>query len=403
MADVTQTAEWKVDEGNVVRPLTLRQVLNATRKHEHDLFKLDGRKFYKVIIVATIREEIVVEDNRWVTYRLDDGTTDRPVTAKFSKGYSEDEYQRLLPSRPGMTPRLADVRIMGRLGEQYGRNFIWADTLRASPDPHEMYHHLLNVMTTQLFYERGPPNKPPPRKPQEEDKDKDGDNEEPHEDDEEAARELHPPDAVPRVPKPPQSPRQSRFDSPLPKLYPRTPRKPGDVPRSAAASSSTSSPLRRSNNTETDTPPRRVDHTADTLNDPEPVPVPDTPAAPPLRRSPRNKKTADATDPPSKLKVQRERRRLSTRDPLSHLSSLQRAILLMVMEEPTSSSKGVYVGDIARSVKGNSDGPVTSQAISDALDFLVDEGHLVATDEDNHFYKAQDKSRKKKEYPLPTE
>ncbi|PCH37976.1 replication protein A subunit RPA32 [Wolfiporia cocos MD-104 SS10] len=62
----------------------------------------------------------------------------------------------------------------------------------------------------------------------------------------------------------------------------------------------------------------------------------------------------------------------------AHLPELQRRIVEFIMSQPAK-EEGVHVGAIARAVGGQ------AHAISEALDRLMDEGHVFTTIDDSHF------------------
>ncbi|KAL0581574.1 Replication factor A protein 2 [Marasmius crinis-equi] len=63
----------------------------------------------------------------------------------------------------------------------------------------------------------------------------------------------------------------------------------------------------------------------------------------------------------------------------AHLPALQQRILRAIIAEPEHDVAGAYVGNIATKVGGEAD------AISNALDALMDGGHIYTTSDDSHF------------------
>jgi len=67
-------------------------------------------------------------------------------------------------------------------------------------------------------------------------------------------------------------------------------------------------------------------------------------------------------------------------DEFSNLPPLQRAIVRFILEQPPT-AEGVHVAAIARSISKDGD----ARKISDALDKLMEEGHVYSTIDDSHF------------------
>jgi len=77
----------------------------------------------------------------------------------------------------------------------------------------------------------------------------------------------------------------------------------------------------------------------------------------------------------------RNMRRISGRDPLSHLSNLQRGIILGI-SNASPSPHGISVGTIAGYVI--SQGPTSTQ-IAEALEYLINEEYIHATIDEHHY------------------
>lgn len=69
---------------------------------------------------------------------------------------------------------------------------------------------------------------------------------------------------------------------------------------------------------------------------------------------------------------------IASNDQFAHLPKVQREILHFIMSQPAHDD-GIHVGAIARAVGGQ------ATAISDALDKLMDDGHVYTTIDESHF------------------
>jgi len=69
-------------------------------------------------------------------------------------------------------------------------------------------------------------------------------------------------------------------------------------------------------------------------------------------------------------------------DQFSHLPNLQRAIMRFIIDQPPR-DEGVHVALIAKAIGGGD--PDDARKISEALDKLMDDGHVYTTIDDSHF------------------
>ncbi|KAI0810954.1 hypothetical protein BC629DRAFT_1589697 [Irpex lacteus] len=511
----SSASKWKISQKDVLRPVTLRQLLKAQRDPATKLFVLNGRSFQSVRIVATIREENI--NRSYATYKLDDGTINpnQPLFASLS-GIDSDEYAPLLPrSERGVLPSLRYVSIVGRVDESKfggGKNFLRIDYMRPVADPHEPYYHALEVVKTELMYERGPPPGSIVRREPEANDNKDvkgkgrqvdsnsSDSSDSDDDDmyEPSVLKDHPTNtpAPARTISAPRAPRHSPHDLPSIPSAPHTPTKPSrststraqaptsptgamgslnlNSPAGAAEASATqagSKQTRFTTGSSTTVKGRWKDKGVAT----EPTP---TPPAPESRReiwrdasatspsvsgtgslalnSPGSKKTRSASStatstgkskgkgaatessstpesptpdsrragtraataagssssrastsstpasPATERTTNNRRPQLSTRDPLSHLTLLQRSILLKIKED--GGSGGVHIRVIAQHVKRtHSQDNISYSDTINALEFLEQADLIEAVDDEFEYYRAKDVKGKRSAYEIPRE
>lgn len=110
-------------------------------------------------VVATVLEEKIYHEKGYATYRLDDGTYGRPVSAKIfssSRGAIESVAEAGLDDFR-MQASLRYISLIGYIDQYRGVNAINAEAIRIVSDSHEPFHHILNVIQTELCYQRGPP------------------------------------------------------------------------------------------------------------------------------------------------------------------------------------------------------------------------------------------------------
>jgi len=85
---------------------------------------------------------------------------------------------------------------------------------------------------------------------------------------------------------------------------------------------------------------------------------------------------------PSAYSAQKNAPSAAVKDQFSHLPALQRSIIKFIMDQPPR-DEGVHVALIAKAIAATSG--EDAHNISDALDKLMDEGHVFTTIDDSHF------------------
>ncbi|KAI9796673.1 MAG: hypothetical protein M1825_006522 [Sarcosagium campestre] len=144
-----------------LRPVTIRQLLNAQSAHEDaENFQVDGAGITQVTFVGQIQSINTQATN--VTYKLDDGTAvidvkvfvDRDnASTGFGGGNPSDD-----PSSPDALTKGAYARVWGRLKSMGGKLHVAGHpVVRRLRDLNELQYHLLDATATHLYYTRGPP------------------------------------------------------------------------------------------------------------------------------------------------------------------------------------------------------------------------------------------------------
>ncbi|KAI0082630.1 hypothetical protein K474DRAFT_1702627 [Panus rudis PR-1116 ss-1] len=159
-----------VDWNTALRPATIRQLLQAEMPHAEADFTMNGHKVRLIRVIAQVISCRVTELGpiRRVAVILEDGTSKGRITAHFKISSIhtdmsiplqelEDRYTgryvcvdgtlfKMDPSRNSANA----IRIV-----EYGLHLV--------TDPHEIYYHLLHAMAVTLLHERGPwPTSSPP-------------------------------------------------------------------------------------------------------------------------------------------------------------------------------------------------------------------------------------------------
>ncbi|TCD59848.1 replication factor A protein 2 [Steccherinum ochraceum] len=326
------------DWQTALRPVTIRQIHDAELPYTKADFKMNGKEVKNLTIVAQIISEDVNSDGeiRRITYTLEDGTSKGRLRAFYNGS----------PGFPAPKFPLQYGRFSGTLFRKGATNFLKVNHLRPVKDVHEIYSHVLEVVAVTLLYERGPPVKGTQR------------------------------------PAPPE-PSQSEAPPPTAKVAP-TPANDAIGDDTADASSSAESFVLVAS-------ARQVDENVD-AHEPDNAEVPaaaEEAEAEPAEEPPDSDtdndsfKTAESDDEgegsiaESLSPLNNLAGLPNERDPYSHLSTLQRDILLYLYntENKEEWTNGTHVGIIFRDLQTKG-GPINISTLSDALDKLVEEKHI---------------------------
>ncbi|KAL4779529.1 hypothetical protein BJX76DRAFT_351715 [Aspergillus varians] len=147
-------------EGNntTLRPVTIKQMLEATQPFPEASFTIDGQDVANVYFVGQVRNISTQATN--VTYKLDDGTGEIEakhwVTATDEMDTTED-VGKGGKDRNGVEIN-AYAKVFGRLKSGFGdRKIISTHCVRPLTDINELHFHFLEAAAVHLFHTRGPP------------------------------------------------------------------------------------------------------------------------------------------------------------------------------------------------------------------------------------------------------
>ncbi|KII88398.1 hypothetical protein PLICRDRAFT_161449 [Plicaturopsis crispa FD-325 SS-3] len=134
-----------------LRPLTCRQVVNATQAHADADWHVDDAEIGQITVVGS-----VVTVNRQATncvYWVDDGTA--RIEVRHWAGASDEDNDKGDAIGEGVF-----VRVTGALKTFGQKRYVNATQVRLSPNPSELYFHFLDAMTVTRIREKGPPAGP---------------------------------------------------------------------------------------------------------------------------------------------------------------------------------------------------------------------------------------------------
>ncbi|KAJ3490229.1 hypothetical protein NLI96_g1587 [Meripilus lineatus] len=134
-----------------LRPVTIRQIRDATQPHTDSDWKIDNVDVGQVTVVAQVLRCAAQTTNS--VYTLDDGTG--TIEARHWNDANEGENPEDIEKH-----ERTYVRVMGNIKAYNDKRYINATRIRSCDDPIEPFFHALDSMAATLFYERGHPGKP---------------------------------------------------------------------------------------------------------------------------------------------------------------------------------------------------------------------------------------------------
>lgn len=125
-----------------LRPLTVKQILDAEEAFQGADFKIDGSPVTQITAVGQVRSFNPQPTN--ITVRIDDGTG----TLEVKKFIDVDKQHEA--ENPGYEVD-SHVRIWGRLKSFSGKRYVSAHLIRPITDHNEVNYHMLEATYVHLF------------------------------------------------------------------------------------------------------------------------------------------------------------------------------------------------------------------------------------------------------------
>jgi len=131
-----------------LRPVTIKQILDAEEAFSGADFKIDGAVVTQITFVGQVRNIQPQPTN--ITFKIDDGTGQIEVK-KWIDADKQDEA-----SDPGCEVD-GYVRVWGRLKSFSNKRHVGAHVIRPIADFNEVNYHMLESTYVHLFYTKGAP------------------------------------------------------------------------------------------------------------------------------------------------------------------------------------------------------------------------------------------------------
>ncbi|KAG5518743.1 hypothetical protein PMAC_002712 [Pneumocystis sp. 'macacae'] len=140
----------KRSSGNTLRPVTIKQILEASQQHPDAEFKIDGVEIGQLSFVAVVRNISIQSTN--ITYRMEDGTGLIEVKQWL-------EMEAIMDDNPKRNTDIVPdtyVRVIGQLKAFNNKRHIGAHHIRSITDLNEVQYHFLEAIAIHLYFTRGP-------------------------------------------------------------------------------------------------------------------------------------------------------------------------------------------------------------------------------------------------------
>ncbi|PTB70679.1 replication protein A, subunit RPA32 [Trichoderma citrinoviride] len=128
-----------------LRPLTIKQILDAEEPYSGADFKVDGAPITQITFVGQVRSINPQQTN--LTIKVDDGTGQIDVKKWIDVDKQSD-------AEPGFEID-SHIRVWGRLKSFSNKRHVGAHVIRPVTDFNEVNYHMLEATYVHLFYTRG--------------------------------------------------------------------------------------------------------------------------------------------------------------------------------------------------------------------------------------------------------
>jgi len=144
---ITPSSEARGRGSNTLRPVTIKQVLEAQQSLPDAPFKIDDVEISHITFIGRIRS--VAEQTTNITYVIDDGTGTLEV-----KQWVDAEN---IPEGDTRQELNGHVRVLGQLKSFSNKKHVGSHKIRPVEDYNEVQYHLLEAAAVHLHLTRGPP------------------------------------------------------------------------------------------------------------------------------------------------------------------------------------------------------------------------------------------------------
>ncbi|KAJ5783230.1 hypothetical protein N7457_005004 [Penicillium paradoxum] len=145
-------------DNKTLRPVTVKQVLDASQPFPEAPFQVDGADVANVLFMGQVRN--ISSQSTNVTYKIDDGTGEIEVK-KWVDSTTADNMDTDDVKAPGDGKSELEIngyaRVFGSIKSFGNKRYIGAHSVRPLTNINELHTHLLEATAVHLFFTRGPP------------------------------------------------------------------------------------------------------------------------------------------------------------------------------------------------------------------------------------------------------
>lgn len=132
---------------NTTRPVTIKQILQATQAPGDDDFKIDGQDIGHLTIVGVVRN--VVRTTTSVSIHIEDGTGGIDVRQWSDRADDDNPLLQDIQND-------AYIRVICDLKSFNNKRNVHGHSIRRIQDPNEIFYHLLEALYVHLYFTKGP-------------------------------------------------------------------------------------------------------------------------------------------------------------------------------------------------------------------------------------------------------
>ncbi|KAE8147270.1 replication protein A, subunit RPA32 [Aspergillus avenaceus] len=154
MPGETSSPSGRRSDGNntTLRPITIKQALDATQQHPEADFHIDGADVGNIYFVGQVRNISTQSTN--VTYRIDDGTGEIEVK-QWIDSATADTMDTNDPKKSQVVNN-GYAKVFGKIKMFGNKRFVGSHCVRPVSNLNEVHCHFLEATAVHLFFTKGP-------------------------------------------------------------------------------------------------------------------------------------------------------------------------------------------------------------------------------------------------------
>ncbi|KAF3923961.1 hypothetical protein ABW21_db0200523 [Orbilia brochopaga] len=155
----SQASPGKSAPKNTLRPVTIKQIIDAQNLHDDNSFTIDGHDIGNVSFIAQIRN--MTDQETSTTFKMEDGTGTIEVKKFRDNKHMSMDLDDEAGGNTDLDPTLsvnAYARVVGNIRQFNNKRTVTTQTVRPVTDFNEIQCHFLEATAVHLYFTRGPPD-----------------------------------------------------------------------------------------------------------------------------------------------------------------------------------------------------------------------------------------------------